>query len=297
MRIPTGAVGLREAPSTYQDPSTGYLEDVLDPAMFLVPPDTPDPLAGHDPRSKDGFEGGKAAGKAALSALNRRLAELQENLWAEGKRSLLVVLQAMDTGGKDGTIRHVFRGVNPHGVKVWSFGVPTEAELARDYLWRVHDRVPADGTIGIFNRSHYEDVLVVRVKGLAPEEVWSRRYGHIRDFERLLADEGTVIVKLFLHISKEEQKERLQARLDEPHKTWKFNEGDLADRALWDDFQEAYRVALSETSTAHAPWYVIPADRKWYRNLAVSSILIDTLERMDPMPPEPDPDLDQVVIP
>ena len=160
----------------------------------------------------------------------------------------------------------------------------------------VHHRTPPRGSIGIFNRSHYEDVLVVRVKNLVPESVWSKRYQHIRDFERLLTDEGTTIVKLFLHISKDEQKERLQARLDEPHKTWKFNKGDLADRALWDEFQEAYRVAISETSTDHAPWYVIPADRKWYRNLAVSSILIETMERLDPRPPEPEPGLDEIVI-
>jgi PPK2 family polyphosphate:nucleotide phosphotransferase len=269
---------------------------MLDPATFLVPPGTDDPLAGRRPRAKDGFDGKKTEGKAALPALNRRLSELQENLWAERKQALLVVLQAMDTGGKDGTIRHVFRGVNPQGVRVWGFGVPSATEMAHDYLWRIHDKVPAKGTIGIFNRSHYEDVLVVRVKELVSEGVWSLRYHHIREFERMLADEGTVIVKLFLHISKEEQKDRLQARLDEPEKTWKFNKGDLADRALWDDFQEAYRVALSETSTEHAPWYVIPSDRKWYRNLAVSSILIDTLERMDPRPPDPDPDLDRVVI-
>ena len=269
---------------------------MLDPGLFRIAAGTDDALSGRDPRGKPGFEGGKAEGKKALPELNRRLAELQESLWAERERALLVVLQAMDTGGKDGTIRHVFRGVNPQGVKVWSFGVPSETELSHDYLWRVHHRTPPRGSIGIFNRSHYEDVLVVRVKNLVPESVWSKRYQHIRDFERLLTDEGTTIVKLFLHISKDEQKERLQARLDEPHKTWKFNKGDLADRALWDEFQEAYRVAISETSTDHAPWYVIPADRKWYRNLAVSSILIDTMERLDPRPPEPEPGLDEIVI-
>lgn len=269
---------------------------MLDMVRYRVAPGTPVSLADRDPRSKEEFSGGKAEGKAALPALNRRLSDLQELLWAERERSLLVVLQAMDTGGKDGTIRHVFRGVNPQGVKVWSFGVPTPLELAHDYLWRVHHRAPARGTIGIFNRSHYEDVLVVRVKSLVSEEVWSKRYQHIRDFERTLADEGTAIVKLFLHISKTEQRERLQARLDQPGKTWKFNKGDLADRALWDDFQEAYQVAMAETSTDYAPWYVVPADRKWYRNLVVSSILVDTLERMAPRPPEPDPDLEGVVV-
>lgn len=273
-----------------------YLSAVLDPDLFRIPPGTDDPLAGRDPGGKPGFDGKKAEGKVALPPLNKKLAELQENLWAEGKRSVLVVLQATDTGGKDGTIRHVFKGVNPQGVKVWSFGVPSEIELAHDYLWRIHHRTPGRGSIGIFNRSHYEDVLVVRVKDLVPEETWSKRYAHIRDFERTLADEGTTIIKLFLHISKEEQKERLQARLDEPDKNWKFNKSDLDDRALWDDFQEAFRVAIAETSTDYAPWYVIPADRKWYRNLAVSSILIDTLEKMDPRHPDPEPGLDDIVI-
>lgn len=269
---------------------------MLDPELFRVPPGTGDPLAGRDPGAKPAFDGKKVDGKLALPPLNKRLAALQENLWAEGKRSVLVVLQAMDTGGKDGTIRHVFKGVNPQGVKVWSFGVPSEMELAHDYLWRIHHRTPGRGSIGIFNRSHYEDVLVVRVKNLVPEVVWSKRFAQIREFERLLTDEGTTIVKLFLHISKDEQKERLQARLDEPEKNWKFNKSDLDDRALWEDFQEAYRTVLTETSTDYAPWYVIPADRKWYRNLAVSSILIDTLERMDPRHPDPEPDLEDIVI-
>lgn len=229
-------------------------------------------------------------------AMNRRLADLQRRLWAESSQSLLVVLQATDTGGKDGTIRHVFRGVNPQGVHVRSFGVPTEWELAHDYLWRVHQHVPADGAITIFNRSHYEDVLVVRVKGLAPEERWSKRYRHIREFERMLADEGTRIVKLFLNISKDEQRERLQDRLDEPDKNWKFDRGDLADRELWEDYREAYRMALQETSTDYAPWYVVPANRKWYRNLVVSNILIQTLEEMDPRYPESDEDLDGIVV-
>jgi PPK2 family polyphosphate:nucleotide phosphotransferase len=201
----------------------------------------------------------------------------------------------MDTGGKDGTIRKVFGGVNPQGVRVWGFGVPTEWEMAHDYLWRIHEHTPGNGGIVIFNRSHYEDVLVVRVKGLVPEERWRRRYDHIVAFERLLADEGTTVVKFYLHISKEEQRQRLEARLQEPDKRWKFNPGDLEDRKLWDDFQEAYEEAITRTSTEHAPWYVIPADRKWYRDLAVASVLIETLERMDPRFP-PEPDLDGVVI-
>ncbi len=268
---------------------------MLDIAPYLVKPGTEANLAARDTRSKQGFEGGKVEGKEALKPLNATLAELQTRLWAESKQKLLIVLQAMDTGGKDGTIRSVFEGVNPQGVRVWGFGVPTEWELAHDYLWRIHQRTPENGGITIFNRSHYEDVLVVRVKDLAPEERWRKRYGHIVDFERLLTDEGTTVVKLFLYISKEEQKERLEARLQEPDKRWKFNTADLEDRKLWDDFALAYEEALSRTSTEHAPWYVVPADRKWYRDLVVASILIQTLEMMDPHYP-PEPDLDGVVV-
>ena len=268
---------------------------MLDIAPFLVTPGTEASLASRDPRSKQGFEGGKSEGKEALKPLNAILAELQTRLWAESKQKLLIVLQAMDTGGKDGTIRSVFEGVNPQGVRVWGFGVPTDRELAHDYLWRIHQRTPENGGITIFNRSHYEDVLVVRVKGLVPEEGWRKRFGHIVDFEQLLADEGTTVVKLFLHISKEEQKERLEARLQEPDKRWKFNVDDLEDRKLWEDFALAYEEALSRTSTEHAPWYVVPADRKWYRDLVVASILIQTLETMDPRYP-PEPDLEGVVV-
>jgi PPK2 family polyphosphate:nucleotide phosphotransferase len=253
-------------------------------------------LADYDPEAKIGFHGGKNEGKLALPPLNERLSILQERLWAESKRSLLVVIQAIDTGGKDGTIRNVFSGVNPQGVRVVGFGKPSEVELAHDYLWRIHKETPQDGYIKVFNRSHYEDVLVVRVHQLVTEDVWSRRFGHIRDFERMLADEGTTIVKVYLNISKEEQRKRLQARLDEPDKHWKFNKADLADRAMWDDYQRAFEEAITETATDHAPWYVVPANRKWYRNLVVSSILIETLERMDPKYPEPEEGLDQVVI-
>ena len=269
---------------------------MLDPGLFRVAPGSTVSLAEHDPDSKTGFEGKKAEGKAELPALNARLALLQEHLWAESEQSLLVVLQATDTGGKDGTIRHVFRGVNPQGVNVWSFGVPSEFELAHDYLWRIHQRTPPKDSITIFNRSHYEDVLVVRVHNLVSEERWSKRYGQIRDFERMLVDEGTVVVKLFLHISKEEQLERLRARLDDPEKSWKFRKGDLEDRELWDQFQVAFQTAITETSTDEAPWYVVPANRKWYRNLAISSILIDTLERLDPQIPDPEPGLEGIVV-
>lgn len=269
---------------------------MIDVSRYLVPPESSLDLSRHDPRAKTGFDGAKRDGRAALPALNRRLADLQERLWAESKQSLLVILQAIDTGGKDGTIRHVFGGVNPQGVHVRGFGVPSHAELRHDFLWRIHKHTPEDGAITIFNRSHYEDVLVVRVKALVPAEQWSKRYRHIREFERMLSDEGTTIVKIFLHISKEEQKERLQARLDEPDKSWKFRQGDLADRALWQDYQRAFEEAISETSTEYAPWYVVPADRKWYRNLVVSTILIETLDRMDPRYPEPEEGLTEVVI-
>ncbi|MGA7097386.1 MAG: PPK2 family polyphosphate kinase [Acidimicrobiia bacterium] len=269
---------------------------MIDTSQFLVPPGEPAAIGARDPRSKAGFEGGKKAGKRALPEMREHLAELQDRLWAQSSQSLLVVLQAIDTGGKDGTISHVFTGVNPQGVHVHGFGVPSEQERAHDYLWRIHRETPEDGAIAIFNRSHYEDVLVVRVKELAPEEVWRRRFHHMVEFERMLVDEGTSVVKLFLHISKEEQRERLQARLDEPDKRWKFSKGDLDDRRLWDDYMEAFEEAITRTSTSFAPWYVVPADRKWYRNLVVSKILIETLERMAPGYPPPEPDLDGLVV-
>lgn len=281
---------------TLREPPRLGSPTMLDVSPYLVPPGTRVVLADHDPDAKTGFEGGKKAGKRALAPLNDRLSELQRRLWAESKQSLLVAIQAIDTGGKDSTIRKVFSGVNPQGVRVFSFGVPTETDLGHDYLWRVHNETPPDGYIKVFNRSHYEDVLVVRVKEMVAEEVWSRRYRHIREFERMLADEGTTIVKIFLNISKDEQRQRLQDRLDEPDKNWKFNKADLADRALWDDYQRAYEDALSETSTEHAPWYVVPANRKWFRNLVVSTILIETLERMSPQYPEPEEGLDEVEI-
>ncbi len=269
---------------------------MLDPTQFRVNPGSEVRLSEHQPDSQEGFSGDKNEGNGALPELRARLGDLQSKLWAESKNRLLVVLQAMDTAGKDGTIRHVFTGTNPQGVQVASFGPPTELELAHDYLWRVHPNVPRNGFITIFNRSHYEDVLVVRVRELVPEDRWRRRYQHINDFERLLTDEGTTIVKIFLHISAEEQRTRLQARLDDPSKRWKFREGDLDDRKLWPKFQTAYEEVLSRTSTDYAPWYVVPADRKWYRNLVVSSILIDTLERMNCQFPEPEMDLDRVVV-
>lgn len=239
--------------------------------------------ADHDPRETFGWE--KDAANQAFSDEIEVVAGLQQRLFADGSAAMLLVLQAMDAGGKDGTIRSVLSGVNPAGVDVNGFGVPTEEERAHDYLWRVHAHAPAKGTIGVFNRSHYEDVLVVRVKHLAPEAVWRRRYGHIRDFERLLTDEGTSVVKVFLNVSSDEQRERLQDRVDDPDERWKFRLGDLDDRALWPDYQAAYRDAIRETTSAAAPWYVVPADRKWVRNLVVAKILRHHLELIDPQYP------------
>ena len=198
--------------------------------------------------------------------------------------------------GKDSTIRSVFSGLNPAGVDVNPFGVPTEEERGHDYLWRIHQHAPADGRIGVFNRSHYEDVLVVRVKGFAPEKVWRRRYDHIANFEQMLADEGTTIIKVFLQVSRDEQKERFRERLDRPDKNWKFRAGDLDDRRLWPEFMEAYTDALEKTSTDDAPWYVVPADRKWARNVCIARILRHHLEQINPQYPKPEEGLDQIVI-
>jgi PPK2 family polyphosphate:nucleotide phosphotransferase len=263
---------------------------------YRIQPGSQVDLSQWDPRDQSAFPAGKKEAEKVLDDLNRRLETLQEMLYAEGKHKLLVVLQAMDTGGKDGVIRHVFDGVNPQGVKVASFKVPTAEELAHDYLWRIHKHTPGKGEIVIFNRSHYEDVLVVRVHNLVPPEVWGRRYDQINDFERLLAEEGTTIRKFFLHISPEEQKARLQARLDEPDKRWKFCLGDLKERRLWPEYMRAYEDVLSRTSTDWAPWYVVPADRKWYRNLVVASVLVETLEGLNMRYPEPEENLEGVVI-
>lgn len=273
-------------------------EHSFDIDAFRVKPDSKVDLSKHDTRDTPFWDpDDKEGAKRKLLELNDRLEALQELLWAQGKERILVVIQAMDAGGKDGTVRHVFEGVNPTGVHVASFKRPTEQELAHDYLWRVHSRVPGNGELTIFNRSHYEDVLVVRVNELVDEKRWKRRYDHIVAFEEMLADEGTTIIKLFLHISRDEQRERLQARLDEPHKNWKFEEGDLGPRARWDEYQEAFEDALSKTSKKDAPWYIIPADRKWYRNIAISEILIQTLEGLEMSYPEPAEGLENIVIP
>lgn len=262
----------------------------------LVEPGKKIKLAEVDPQDTGKFKGGKEEGLKEIAKLNEKLQELQELLYAEGKHKVLVVLQAMDTGGKDGAIRRVFDGVNPQGVKVASFKVPTSEEMAHDYLWRVHKVVPASGELVVFNRSHYEDVLVVRVHNYVPKEVWSKRYEQINAFEKLLAENGTTILKFFLHISKDEQKERLQARLDDPSKHWKFSVGDLGERKLWDEYQAAYEDALNKTSTEHAPWYVVPANRKWYRDLVISTVLVETLKGLKMKYPEPKDDLSGIVI-
>jgi PPK2 family polyphosphate:nucleotide phosphotransferase len=261
-----------------------------------VKPKTAAHIAKIDPGTTKGAPGDRKDTEAASAELNEELAGLQERLWAEGRRSLLVVLQALDAGGKDGAIRKVFGGVNPQGCRVTSFKAPTDEELAHDFLWRVHANVPRHGEIGIFNRSHYEDVLIVRVHGLVPKKVWSKRYATINDFESNLTASGTTIVKFFLHISPDEQAARFRKRLENPEKHWKFRQADLEERKHWDAYQEAFEDALSKTSTADAPWFVIPADHKWYRDWALLSVLVETLHRMDPQYPEPEEDLTGIVV-
>jgi PPK2 family polyphosphate:nucleotide phosphotransferase len=242
-------------------------------------------LRDRNPRDKSLF-GDEQETKAATAALAKDIDTLQDRLYAEGARALLVILQGTDTSGKDGTIRSVFNATGPLGVSVHAFGPPSRLELEHDYLWRVHAACPRRGTIGIFNRSHYEDVLIGRVHKLAPEKVIEQRYDQINAFEKMLAENGTTILKFMLHISKDEQKERLQERLDDPAKHWKFNPGDLEDREHWDEYQDAYEIMLNRCSTKWAPWHIIPADRKWVRNAAIATIVKATLEEMDPQYPE-----------
>lgn len=251
---------------------------------WLVKPGKSFTLAGIDPGSTAGSPT-KAEVVEAFAGFHDRLYGLQERLWAERRQSLLIVVQGIDAGGKDGTMKHLFLGLNPAGSRVASFRAPTEDELAHDFLWRVHRHTPARGEIVLFNRSHYEDVLVVRVHDLVPEAVWRPRYRLIREFEDNLTAAGTAVVKVFLHISKEEQAQRFRARVEDPTKRWKFRAADVSERAYWDQYQEAFAEALSETSTKTSPWYVIPANHKWYRNWAVSQIVIETLSEMDPQYP------------
>jgi PPK2 family polyphosphate:nucleotide phosphotransferase len=269
--------------------STGNLREAL-----RVRPGTRVKLASVDPAATHGRTKQSAAEELQLGLA--RLTDLQDRLWAEGKQRVLVVLQGIDASGKDGTVKHVMSAFNPMGCSVTSFKVPTPVEAGHDYLWRVHERTPGNGEIAIFNRSHYEDVLVVRVHDFVPRKVWSRRFEHINAFERLLADEGTTILKFFLWIDRDEQKARLQSRLDDPKKNWKFKLGDLAERKLWDDYVIAYEDVLRRCSTDHAPWYVIPANRNWFRNLAIADILATTLEELDPRYPKPTEDLSGVIV-
>jgi PPK2 family polyphosphate:nucleotide phosphotransferase len=249
------------------------------------------------PTDGNTFHRDKETAESEFKSVRRELIELQQRLYAEGKQKLLIVFQAMDAGGKDGTIRNVFRGVNPQGVRVTSFKVPSKEELAHDFLWRIHKAVPGKGMIGVFNRSHYEDVLVVRVHNIVPETVWRPRFEQINQFEKLLHECGTRILKFYLHISKAEQKERFQSRLDEPAKNWKFSIGDLDKRKYWDNYMVAYGEMLQQCSTAYAPWHVVPANQKWYRNLAITQIIVETLREMNPQYPPPEDNIENVTIP
>ncbi len=245
------------------------------------------------------FDGGldKKQAKKAFGHLTAELRKAQELMYAQGKHALLVVFQAMDACGKDSTIRSVFQPIDPAGVHVVSFKGPTNAALARDFLWRIHANVPRRGYMTVFNRSHYEDVLIARVKSLVPEARWKRRYGHINDFEKMLVDEGTTIVKFYLHASKAYQKHRLQRRLDRPDKHWKFNTEDITERVHWDEYMRAYEIALSHCSPDHAPWYIVPAEKRWYRNLLVASVLKETFDGLKMRLPKPTFDPSKIVIP
>jgi PPK2 family polyphosphate:nucleotide phosphotransferase len=263
---------------------------------FRVDPELGVRLATVDPDESERYAKKKDVADE-LDRQRKRIRDLQARLYGEHRRSLLIVLQAMDTGGKDGTIKGVFQGVNPQGCQVWSFKTPSAEELDHDFLWRYHSRVPGKGMINIFNRSHYEDVLIVRVKGLVPETVWRPRYEAINQFEYALTMSGIGIIKFYLHISRAEQKRRLESRLVKPDKRWKFSSNDLKERVLWDDYQVAFEDAINACSTPYAPWYVIPANKKWYRNLVVARTIADTLEAMDPRYPAAEPGLEQVAVP
>ncbi len=266
------------------------------PTLHRIAPGSKVDLGAHDPADTSGGPGDKATTQLTIFPMAEHLAELQNRLWARNDQSVLVVLQGIDTSGKGGAVKRVFGAVNPAGLRVTSFKAPTEPELDRDYLWRIHAQVPGGGEIGVFDRSHYEDVLAVRVMDLAPEKVWHKRYDHINAFEEMLVDEGTTVVKLLLNISKGEQAKRLQARLDDPAKHWKFRTSDLDARAQWDEYQAAFAEMLERTSTELAPWHVIPADKKWYRDWAVATIMIATLEALDLSWPDPVEPLEGIVI-
>jgi PPK2 family polyphosphate:nucleotide phosphotransferase len=264
-------------------------------SKYLAKPGKKVKLSKLDTADKGKFKDKQEAQEASEKNLHK-LKDLQDVLYAQAQHALLVVLQAMDAGGKDGTIDHVFSGVNPQGCQVTSFKAPTDLELAHDYLWRIHYAAPRRGMIGIFNRSHYESVLVERVKDLVPKHVWEKRYDHINEFERMLADEGTVILKFFLHISEDEQKQRLEARLHDPSKNWKFNAKDLEERRHWDSYIDAYEDALERCSTDYAPWYIVPSDHKWYRNWVVSDTIVRTLQELDMKYPPPQPGIEKLEV-
>lgn len=267
---------------------------VLDTEPYRVEPGKGFMLHDRATREDGGLE--KQAGKDTFAQLSERLVDLQENLYAEQQRAVLVVLQAMDAGGKDSTLKAVFGPVDPAGCRVKGFKKPNDEELAHDYLWRIHHWLPKRGNIGVFNRSHYEDAVTAAVKNLVPQKVWSKRVGHINDFERMLSDEGTTIVKFFLHISKDYQKQRLQRRLERPDKHWKFHVDDLEERTRWELYQERYSEVIGQTSHDFSPWYIIPAERRWFRNLLITKVLVDTLEAMDPKPPAAHFDPSTIVI-
>ncbi len=267
----------------------------LDTERYRVPPGGPFDLDAYDPQDRHGAPD-KAKGKARVVRLGKRLDALQDLLYAERRHRLLVILQGMDTSGKDSTIRHVFSVMDPLGLRAVSFGPPGPEAQGRDYLWRIHRHVPANGQIVIFNRSHYEDVLIARVRGLVSEAGWHQRFDHIEDFERMLVEEGTTVRKFFLNISKDEQAERLRERLERPDKQWKFDPSDVSERQLWDEYRQAYADAIGRTSTEAAPWYVVPANRKWYRNLVVASVIVEALESLQMRYPPPAEGLDQVRI-
>ncbi len=268
---------------------------MFDTEPFCVAPGSVIDLRGRPTRDDGGF--GKKEGKKAVKTLSKRLIDLQELLYARRASGLLVIFQAMDAGGKDSTTRRVFRKLDPAGVRVKSFKSPSDRERRHDFLWRIHQHTPRRGYIAIFNRSHYEDVVAVRVRQLAPPEVWQGRFEHINAFERLLADEGTIVLKFFLHISEGYQKDRLQRRLDRPDKHWKFDPADLDDRGRWDQFMEAYSESIQRCSTNHAPWYVVPAERRWFRDMVVMQTIVDKLQSLRMSYPEPDFDPAKIDIP
>lgn len=305
-------IGEAEAPKTEQATAKAMAQatEVMSPETIIVDEAPPAPdypryrvrpgepivLADVDPDTSERYKKKKHV-EEELEHQRDRLGELQARLYAENQQSLLIVLQAMDTGGKDGTIKHVFQGVNPQGCRVWSFKKPSDEEASHDFLWRYYQRTPQRGMITIFNRSHYEDVLIARVRQLVSEKVWRERYHTINQFEQMLTLSNIKVIKFFLHISKDEQKRRLESRLQDPDKRWKFSSNDLKERLLWDDYQKAFEDAINNCSTAYAPWYVVPANNKWYRNLVIARTLADTLEAMNPQYPAAEQGLENIVIP